>query len=91
MIGRLAAAKNSAMSRLSGAAPETSTRSRPPRRCCSLLNTSFSAIAYFSLQRRPTGLPACSSATFCLPTPTAQPKIFAFAPPAPSAVVTVRL
>ena len=91
MIGRLAAAKNSAMSRLSGAEPETSTRSRPPRRSCSLLKTSFSATANLALRAPPTGLPACSSATFCLPTPTAQPKIFALAPPAPSAVVTVLL
>ena len=91
MIGRLAAAKNSAMSRLSGAEPLTSTRSRPPRRACSLLKTSFSASAYCSLRPRRTGLPACSSATFCLPVATAQPKIFALAPPPPSAVVTVLL
>ena len=52
MIGRLAAAKNSAMSRLSGAEPETSTRSRPPRRACSLLKTSFSATAYCALSSR---------------------------------------
>ena len=52
MIGRLAAAKNSAMSRLSGAEPETSTRSRPPRRVCSLLKTSFSASAYLAFSSR---------------------------------------
>jgi hypothetical protein len=42
-IGRPAAAKKCAISWLSGAAPETSTRIRPPSRAWSLLKTSFSA------------------------------------------------
>jgi hypothetical protein len=56
-----------------------------------LEKTSFSAIEYYSLRPAGSGLRACSSATFCLPTPTAQPKILALAPPASSAVVTVLL
>ena len=90
-MGRLAAAKKVAISLLSGAAPETSTRIRPPSRAWSLLNTSFSATAYFIRRPAGTGLPACSSATFSLPTATPQAKILALAPPAPCAVVTALL
>ena len=90
-MGRPAAAKNSAIDGDSGADPETRIRIRPPIRACSLLNTSFVASAYRRESPAGTGLPACSSATFCRPTRTAQAKIFAFAPPASVAVLTTRL
>ena len=40
----------------------------PPRRACSLLKTSLCAMPFLNFRPPGTGLPACSSATRCLPT-----------------------
>src|SRR3989304_5394641 len=53
-----AAWKNSAISRDSGAPPETAKRSLPPSAACILENSSFSAILYLTASAAGTGRPA---------------------------------
>ena len=80
-----AAWKNSAISRASGAPPETAKRSRPPRAACIFEKTSFSASLYWKARAAGTGRLACLSRETSLPTATAQLKIFRFTGEPPSA------
>ncbi len=68
-----------------GAAPDSASFMRPPKRSRILCRTSLSAAAYFALSTRPGWPPRSSRSRTSRPTPTAQWKIFAFAPPAASA------
>jgi hypothetical protein len=82
MIGSPAAAKNSPISRLSGAAPLTRIRIRPTEAGLQLAEDQLVGEVVAQGEAAGTFLPAWSSATFCRPTLTAQAKILAFAPPA---------
>ena len=89
--GSRAAAKNSAMSLDSGAAPEHRMRMLPPSRARSLVNTSRSATARWAARVGGTRCPPSSSSTARFPARTAQLKIFALVPPSAVAVLTTTL
>ncbi len=74
-----AAWKNSAMSRESGAPPDTAHCSRPPSAAWSFENTSLWASLRFSSKVAGTGWPRCWWRLTSRPTDTAQLKIFLFA------------
>ena len=73
-----AAWKNSAISRASGAPPETAKRSRPPRAACIFEKTSLSASLYCTRAPPGTGSIGLLEPRTSLPTDTAQSKIFRF-------------
>ena len=83
-----AAWKNSAMSRLSGAPPETKNRIRPPNVALSFENTRRSATACWNASALLGSWPFCRSAETFRPTEIAHWKTLYRAPPASLAVTT---
>ena len=85
-----AAWNHSATSFDNAADPEMKKRTRPPKRARTLENTSRSATLYFAASSGDTLSPERLARDTCSPTPTAQSKILALAPPSACAIVTMR-
>ncbi len=89
-MGRPTAANQAPTSLDSAAEPETKYSTRPPKRALSFEKTSLSATVCWIERIGETDLPAAFASATCLPTPMAQLKILAFAPPSDSVVETTR-